>query len=244
MVRRGRGGAAVTALVMGLGACAGPAGVRHRVERGESLYRIGLAYGVTPEALARANGLRDATRIEVGQVIVIPRARRALPVGVITPESARGDRPAPPELPRGPSPFVWPVEAGMVTSGFGTRGATHHDGIDIGAREGVPVRAARAGRVLYADHLRGYGNLIIVAHDAGYATVYAHNRENRTRAGAAVRQGEVIALIGRTGKTSGPNLHFEVRKDNIARNPLFYLPALPADGAVLGRADVVEGGHD
>ena len=225
-------------------ACAGPAGLRHRVERGESLYRIAKAYGVTPEELARVNGIRDTGRIEVGQVIVVPRARRALPVGVITPESARGDRPAPPELPRGPSPFVWPVEAGVVTSPFGPRGDTHHDGIDIGSREGAPVRAARAGRVLYSDHLRGYGNLIIVAHDDGYATVYAHNRENRARPGAEVRQGDVIALVGQSGTTSGPNLHFEVRKDNIARNPLFYLPALPAGGAAYRRVDVVEGGHD
>ena len=225
-------------------ACAGPAGLRHRVERGESLYRIAKAYGVTPEELARVNGIRDTGRIEVGQVIVVPRARRALPVGVITPESARGDRPAPPELPRGHSPFVWPVEAGVVTSPFGPRGDTHHDGIDIGSREGAPVRAARAGRVLYSDHLRGYGNLIIVAHDDGYATVYAHNRENRARPGAEVRQGDVIALVGQSGTTSGPNLHFEVRKDNIARNPLFYLPALPAGGAASRRVDVVEGGHD
>ena len=225
-------------------ACAGPAGLRHRVERGESLYRIAKAYGVTPEELARVNGIRDTGRIEVGQVIVVPRARRALPVGVITPESARGDRPSPPELPRGASPFVWPVEAGVVTSPFGPRGDTHHDGIDIGSREGAPVRAARAGRVLYSDHLRGYGNLIIVAHDDGYATVYAHNRENRARPGAEVRQGDVIALVGQSGTTSGPNLHFEVRKDNIARNPLFYLPALPAGGAASRRVDVVEGGHD
>src|SRR5438309_6032807 len=134
-----------------MAACGGgPAVLRHRVERGESLYRIGKAYGISPEELARANDIKDATRIEVGQLIVVPRARRALPVGVITPESARGDRPLPPELPRGAAPFVWPVEAGMVTSTFGARGATHHDGIDIGSREGAPVRAARAGRVLYA----------------------------------------------------------------------------------------------
>jgi lipoprotein NlpD len=235
--------AAVTVAVS-LIACGGPAVLRHRVERGESLYRIGKAYGVSPEEIARANDIKDATRIEVGQLIVVPRARRALPVGVITPVSARGDRPLPPELPRGAAPFVWPVEAGLVTSAFGPRGATHHDGIDIGSREGAPVCAARAGRVLYSDHLRGYGNLIILAHDEGYATVYAHNRENRVRAGAEVRQGEVIAAVGRSGKTSGPNLHFEVRKDNIARNPLFYLPALAAAGAAPQRANVVEGAHD
>ncbi|HJQ82867.1 MAG TPA: LysM peptidoglycan-binding domain-containing M23 family metallopeptidase [Candidatus Binatia bacterium] len=237
---------AVVAVVVAIGvaACGGPAGLRHRVQRGESLYRIGKAYGVSPEALARVNGIKDPGRIEVGQVVVIPHARRELPVELITPERARDDRPAPPELPRGPSPFVWPVEAGLVTSRFGPRGESHHDGIDISTPEGTPVRAARAGRVLYSDRLRGYGNLIIVAHDQGYATVYAHNRDNRARAGSEVRQGDVIAVVGRTGKTSGPNLHFEVRKDNVARNPLYFLPALAERRAAARGADVVQNAHD
>jgi lipoprotein NlpD len=240
-VRRGRGWAAVAIVLLG---CGGPAGLRHRVERGESLYRIGKAYGVAPDALARVNGIKDPARIEVGQMIVIPHARRELPVSVITPTRAVPDRPAPPELPRGPSPFLWPVAAGVVSSSFGPRGETHHDGIDISSPEGTPVRAARAGRVLYSDTLRGYGNLIILAHDAGYATVYAHNRENRARSGEDVRQGDVIALVGRTGKTSGANLHFEIRKDNVARNPLFFLPP-PSDGtAAARRADVVQRADD
>ena len=225
-MRQGNGGVVVVAVVVA--ACAGPAGLRHGVERGESLHRIGKAYGVAPERLARANGLPPGARLEEGQVIVIPHARRELPVAMITPERARGDRPAPPDLPSGPAPFVWPVLAGVLTSDFGPRGASHHDGIDIGTPEGTPVRAARAGRVLFSDRLRGYGNLIIIEHERGYATVYAHNRENRTEPGKWVRQGEVIALVGRTGKTSGPNLHFEIRHDNVARNPLFYLPAAKA----------------
>jgi murein DD-endopeptidase MepM/ murein hydrolase activator NlpD len=103
------------------------------------------------------------------------------------------------------------------------------------------VRAARAGRVLYSDRLRGYGNLLILEHDGGYATVYAHNRENRAVVGAVVRQGDVIAGCGESGKTRGANLHFEVRKDNVARNPLYYLPALRA-GAARRTSDVVEKG--
>jgi murein DD-endopeptidase MepM/ murein hydrolase activator NlpD len=228
-------GWALGLVVAGASACGGPAGLRHRVERGESLYRIGLAYGVSHEELARVNRLRRPDRIEVGQLIVIPDARRKLPVRVITPERARADRPVPPELPAGPSPFLWPVAAGVVSSDFGPRGATHHDGIDISTPVGTPVRAARAGRVLYSDTLRGYGNLVIVGHDEGYATVYAHNRENRVRAGARVRQGDVIATVGETGKTSGPNLHFEIRKDNVARNPSFFLP--PPPGRALGPAE-------
>jgi len=218
----------------------GPAGLRHRVERGENLYRIGKAYGVSPGNLARLNGIKDASRIEVGQVIVIPHARRELPVGVITPERARDDRPTPPELPRGPSPFLWPVEGGLLSSPFGPRGESHHDGIDISSTEGAPVRAARGGRVLYSDRLRGYGNLVIVGHDAGYATVYAHVQDKRVQIGADVRQGQVIASVGRTGKTSGPNLHFEIRKDNVARNPLFFLPTRAVGRAAERREDVVQ----
>jgi murein DD-endopeptidase MepM/ murein hydrolase activator NlpD len=210
------------------------------VQRGESLYRIGQAYGVSHLALARLNGIDNPDRIEVGQVIVIPHASRELPVGTITPERARADPPAPPELPAGPSPFLWPVAAGSVSSEFGPRGSTHHDGIDISSPEGTPVRAARAGRILYSDRLRGYGNLIIVEHEGGYATVYAHNRENRATTGAAVRQGDVIAEVGQSGKTSGPNLHFEIRKDNIARNPRFFLPTALATRAPERRAAVRE----
>jgi murein DD-endopeptidase MepM/ murein hydrolase activator NlpD len=131
-----------------------------------------------------------------------------------------------------------------VSSEFGPRGSTHHDGIDIRSPEGTPVRASRAGRVLFSDRLRGYGNLVILEHEGGYATVYAHNRENRAAVGARVRQGDVIGEVGQTGKTSGPNLHFEIRKDNVARNPRFFLPntrtaALPERRAQAER-DVVE----
>jgi murein DD-endopeptidase MepM/ murein hydrolase activator NlpD len=210
-----------------LAACGGAAGLRHRVEAGESLWRIGKAYGVSHEVLARVNRLEDPSRIEAGQVLIVPHASRRLPVAVITPEQARPDRPAPLELPAEGVPFIWPV-AGEVSSRFGTRGASHHDGIDIRAPEGTPIRAARAGRVLYSDRLRGYGNLVIVEHDRGYATVYAHIRESLVGVDARIRQGQVIGAVGRTGKTSGPNLHFEIRKDNVARNPLFFLPAPPA----------------
>ena len=212
-------------LMVSLAACAGPAGLRHRVERGETLYRLGKAYGVSYQELARVNEIADPGKIEVGQTIVIPEATRELPVAVITPERAREDRPAPPELPSGSSPFLWPVAAGVVSSDFGPRGASHHDGIDISTPLGTPVRAARTGRVIYNDTLRGYGNLLILEHENGYATVYAHNSENRPRLGSTVQQGDVIGIVGETGKASGPNLHFEIRKDNVARNPLYYLPS-------------------
>jgi murein DD-endopeptidase MepM/ murein hydrolase activator NlpD len=230
----------VVAAVVGLSACSGPAGLRYQVKPGDNLYRIGKAYGVAVPELARENNIKDPSRIEVGTLLVVPHATRELPVQMITPERARADRPS--DLPGGAPPFAWPVTTGVLSSRFGSRGEGHHDGVDISCAEGTPVRAARAGRVLYSDTLRGYGNLIILEHDGGWATVYAHNRENRARVGQAVRQGDVIAAVGESGKTSGPNLHFEVRKDNVACNPLFFLPPVQAAGAAEPTRNMVQGG--
>jgi len=208
-----------------------PGGLEYVVRRGDTLYRIGQAYGISHQKLARHNGLENPDRIEIGQVIRIPDATRPVPVQLVTPIGARGDRPLTPYRPEGPKSFRWPVDAGTLSSSFGPRGAAHHDGIDIACEEGTPIVAARAGRVLYADQLRGYGNLVILEHGDGYVSVYAHNRDNHVAVGRIVKHGETIATVGRTGKTTGANLHFEIRKDNIARNPLFYLPPRRSAGA-------------
>lgn len=119
--------------------------------------------------------------------------------------------------------FSWPA-AGQITSRFGRRGDSHHDGIDIAAPEGTAVRAAAAGVVVFSGVLRGYGNVIVLEHPYGLATVYAHNQRNLVRVGARVRRGALIARLGRTGRATGPNLHFEVRRGKLARDPLWYLP--------------------
>lgn len=200
-------------------------GVYHQVRRGENLYRIGKAYGVSHAALAKVNRLADASRLEIGQRIFVPGGKRTLPVSVITPETAVSDAPPTNDLPQGEGVFIWPLTSGTLTSSFGPRGRSFHDGIDIGAPPGTVVRAAREGNVIYSDTLRGYGNVVIVQHVGGYATVYAHNEENLVDAGDKVRQGQPVAKVGRSGRTSGPNLHFEIRKDNVARNPIYFLPS-------------------
>jgi lipoprotein NlpD len=204
-------------------------GVYHEVRTGENLYRIGMAYGIAHQELARINGISNPDRLRVGQRIFIPGGTRALPVSLITPERATDEAPSSRELPRGQGVFIWPLERGVVTSKFGPRGQSFHDGIDIGAPVGTTVRCAREGRVIYSDTLRGYGNVVIVQHPGGYATVYAHNAENLVRDGAHLRQGDVVARVGRSGRTTGPNLHFEIRKDNIARNPVYFLPTETAE---------------
>jgi murein DD-endopeptidase MepM/ murein hydrolase activator NlpD len=200
-------------------------GIVHEVRPGENLYRIGKAYGISDRELARVNNLTNPDRVTVGQRIFIPGGQRVLPVNVITPKRAVADAPEPRDFPLGEGVFIGPLASGTLTSTFGPRGQSFHDGIDIGAAPGTPVHAARNGNVIYSDALRGYGNVVIVEHDGGYATVYAHNEENLVHAGDRVRQGDTLARLGNTGRTSGPNLHFEVRKDNIARNPIYFLPA-------------------
>jgi lipoprotein NlpD len=200
-------------------------GVYHRVQAGENLYRIGKAYGIGVQQLAHVNHLADPSRLEVGQRLFIPGARRELPVVVITPRAT--DAHPPLRGPTAPHPvFVWPVAGGTVTSGFGRRGRSFHDGIDIKAPAGAAVLAAQDGEVVYSDVLRGYGNVIILRHAHGFATVYAHNQRNRLRQGARVRRGDVIGTVGTSGHTSGSSLHFEVRQDNVARDPLYFLPPL------------------
>lgn len=126
--------------------------------------------------------------------------------------------------PGGRAAVDWPID-GPVSSTFGPRGRTHHDGIDIAVPSGTPVRAAADGTVIFSGALRGYGNTVILDHRGGLTTVYAHQRENLVRAGESVRRGDRVGLVGESGKTTGPNLHFEVRKNKIARDPLAFLPA-------------------
>ena len=124
----------------------------------------------------------------------------------------------------------WPVD-GTLSSPFGRRDGKMHDGIDLAVAEETPVRAACDGVVAYAGNgLRGYGNLVILRHEGALATVYAHNHELLVKEGQSVTRGQTIARSGQTGRASAPHLHFEVRKDSIARNPLGYLHRTMSDG--------------
>ncbi|MEO6951328.1 MAG: M23 family metallopeptidase [Polyangia bacterium] len=121
-------------------------------------------------------------------------------------------------------PLGWPVEA-KVSSGFGTRGGRPHLGIDLVVPEGVPVLAACDGVVRYAgETLRGYGRMILVEHEGGLVTAYAHNEKLLVSVGQPVTRGQTLALSGQTGHVTAPHVHFEVRlgtgKDAHAVDPI------------------------
>jgi len=118
--------------------------------------------------------------------------------------------------------FIWPCD-GVVVSGFGMRWGRMHEGIDVGCSYGTPNRAAASGTVIYSGWLGGYGNLIVVDHGNGLSTAYAHASSLLVGVGQSVSQGETVSLVGSTGNSSGPHLHFEVRVNGQAVDPLLYL---------------------
>lgn len=116
----------------------------------------------------------------------------------------------------------WPLQ-GRLTSPYGPRGGGFHSGIDIGAPTGRPIAAADGGRVTFAGWKGAYGNCIDVAHGNGQTTRYAHMSQISVGVGQNVSQGETIGLVGSTGRSTGPHLHFEVREGGSHKNPMNYL---------------------
>ena len=149
----------------------------------------------------------------------LPKLSASLP----TSRSRRSKEPVRLPMPAGNSRFIWPAE-GTLTSQYGPRNKSHHDGVDIAAPVGTLVVAAAPGEVIYSGVLRGYGKVIILRHGKGYASVYAHNSVNHVKQGQIVKQGQKLAEVGKTGRATGPNLHFEIRRNNKAQNPLKFLP--------------------
>lgn len=136
-----------------------------------------------------------------------------------------------------------PVMTGRLSSVYGVRSdpltgrARHHLGIDMPGAMGTPVRAAADGMVIYARRAGGYGNLVEILHGAGLETRYGHLSQIDVASGTAVRRGDVIGLMGSTGRSTGSHLHFEVRVDGQASDPLDRLelrpvaPAMPSQRA-------------
>ncbi len=200
-------------------------GVYHKVRPGQSLYRIAKTYRVDMHKLMRVNRISDPSKIQVGDHIFIPGARRILYVPVYRPEeTASLERRLPPEADGAPDlQFIWPVN-GKIIAHYGIDDGFKNNGVAIAAEQGTPIHAAEQGKIIYSGaDLRDYGNLIIIDHHGGFATVYAHNRINLVQRGEAVKKGDVIAEVGMTGIAETPYVHFEIRRGGKAKDPLTFL---------------------
>jgi lipoprotein NlpD len=217
---------------------AGRAGF-YTVKPGDTLTRIALDSGQSPQDVVRWNHIDNPNRIEVGQVLrVIPPPEgdvvvkpvtkpsittttaapaASAPVAAENPASA-AVRPLPTD---GTISWLWPA-GGAVLAGFDE---VKNKGVDIGGAAGDPVLAAADGRVVYVGAgLRGYGNLIILKHDNVYLTAYAHNRTLLVKEDQSVLKGQKIAEMG-SSDTDRVKLHFEVRRQGKPVDPVKYLPA-------------------
>jgi len=236
-----------------------PAGCTHTVRSGESLSRIATQYHVTRAAVIRANDLANPGALRIRQRLTVPGCR---PPAETRPAAARAPelvadgivvkRVGPlriltqlvlstPDFQEERIPLVWPVE-GPVISTFGQRSRGWHAGIDISAEVGSQIYAAAPGTVVYSGWIRAYGQVVKLEHPNGFITLYAHNLKNLVEAGEEVEAGQVIATVGRTGHVTGPHVHFEVRRDGRAYNPLHLLE--PSDRTPIFEGDVAASSSD
>lgn len=187
-------------------------GLLHTVGRGESLSSIASRYGTTVNALLDANDLSSAT-ITAGQALFVPDAR----MSHTDLQRVLGRL------------FIYPSN-GRLTSGYGMRNdpftgiRRFHNGIDLAAAVGTPVTAAMAGRVVHVENQPGnYGRFVILRHEGGYQTLYAHLDSYTVRPGQLVSQGQHIGVMGNTGRSTGPHLHFSIIKNGSFVDPMRYL---------------------
>jgi len=225
----------------------------YTVKRGDTLYSIALEHGIDYREVAQWNGLNDPNQLSVGQVLrTRPPAEQAVVLGAgraggriesrplgSPPEPRAEPKPEPkpepksepkaepkaaareePKLEAQPLQFAWPVK-GKILAGFAE---PRQKGIDIEGKVGDPVSAAAAGRVTYVGSgIPGLGKLVVIRHDQGYITVYAHNKDILVKEQQSVTRGQKIAELG-SSDAERPKLHFQIRKGSAAVDPLLYLP--------------------
>ena len=191
-------------------------GVLHTADMGDTLWRIANVYGVGVDIIMTANG-KTGEELAIGEKIFVPGGKK--------PQSserqvARADIP----VSRSVSERFSLPTVGELTSGYGSRWGRIHEGIDLANDAGTKIKAARSGRVVYNGWYGGYGYTVMIEHDQGYATLYGHLSEAIVENGQYVKGGQVIAYMGSTGESTGPHLHFEVRKNGVPINPYNVLP--------------------
>jgi lipoprotein NlpD len=165
--------------------------------------------------------------VAVGTELFVPGASRVVDVEETTgpaPVGRPGKNGEPePSAPAAKARLAWPLH-GVLYGRYGVRGGRRHDGIDLSAPEGTAIHAASTGTVIYAGDQPGYGSIVILRHEGGLVTLYAHCSALLVAEGAAVKVGQPIARVGQSGRTTGPHVHFEVREGTRPRNPLLFLP--------------------
>ncbi len=183
-----------------------------QLTKNTSLDDLAKDLGVSTWLLKKANAGR---KIASGSWVFVP-----LPRGVLANMSN-----SPMKQMLNSGELMWPVPSSKrLSSKFGKRWGRTHEGVDIPARVGASILASDDGVVVYSGRgIGGYGNLTVISHEGGLFTVYAHAKKNFTSKGDVVYRGQVIAQVGMTGRTTGPHLHYEVRYNSKAVDPMNFI---------------------
>jgi len=189
------------------------------IASGDTLWSISRAYGVNLAELMEYNDISDARRLYPGMTVYVPLPEEQ----AVMEGGLAAEYPAVTALASRGSSFSWPAE-GVISSRFGPRHGEFHYGLDIAADSGTPIVAALGGEVIEADWKNdAYGYTVMVEHDNGLQTLYGHASALLAEEGERVRRGETIALVGSTGNSTGPHVHFEIRVNGVCVDPLEYL---------------------
>ncbi len=204
-------------------------GILHTVKSGDTVSALAKKYDVDSKKIIAYNRLEEDGGLTIGDKLIIPGGAITAPQPTprIVPRNTRlasedtdsNEPTPPPSSEEKVTGFVWPTSSRHISQYFsGARRG--HTGIDIDNRSRPPVFAAAAGTVQFQGWLGGYGNLIIINHGNGITTYYAHLEKFYVTKGDAVKQGQAIAKMGSTGHSTGPHVHFEVRRNGVPINPL------------------------
>lgn len=209
-------------------------GISHEVQKGDTIASIAKKYQAESSDIISANNLASAAKIKSGDLIFVPNGIKPSKVQssyqppksivkkptVREQENAYSDEEVPGSSSNSDTKLLWPVLSQRTTQYYSWR----HTGLDIGDKVGNPIYAAESGKVEVAGwNSGGYGNYVIVNHGNGLKTLYGHASKLLVKVGDVVSRGETIALVGNTGRSTGPHLHFEVRVNDSRKNPLNYI---------------------
>lgn len=201
----------------------------YKVQRGDTIYEISRMFSTTQNRVVRLNKIKKPYRIYEGQVLKMPMPEQRIDVASAKPipksiqKLKKKAKLSAPKL-SGNGQFLQPVK-GKIISSYGPKsGGLHNDGINIAAPRGTSVKVAQSGVVAYVgDAIEGYGNLVLVRHDKGYMSAYAHLDKISVKRGTTLSKGQKLGTVGQTGNVNTPQLHFEIRKGTKALNPAVYL---------------------
>jgi len=209
----------------------------HVVRPGDSVYVISQRYAVSQYQLAQLNHLKPPFELNNGQTLQLPNSLDFSVLDVGLPDGVSGTniaQPTPtktsvPAAPRkrfvapslaGSSGFTWPVQGEIIAEFGPSQRGVHNDGVNIAASEGASVGAAAKGRVAFVGtNIKSFGKLVLVKHDGGIITAYAHLGDISVKEGDIVTAGQSIGTIGRSGRVDSPQLHFEIRKSRQPVDP-------------------------